>query len=554
MSYSQRVISMDGTNAMDMQSLHSEDTRADPGCSNLNARRIRAFMEIDNAQYSRFHWKVALIAGIGFFTDAYNLFAIGIASVMLGYVYGGEVLITPNSSSCHHNSIKDTNHELAKNLDLSLKIAAPLGTFFGPVFFGWLADMMGRKRMYGIELMIIVIGSFGQAVSSGGQGINIFAVLIVWRVIMGFGIGGDYPSSAVIASEFAPRAFRGRLMTAVFASQGFGQLCATVVAIVVTAAYKDSLRQNNNTNFEPLTVMWRILIGLGCVPGTIALFFRLTIPETPRFTMDIERNIDQAIQDIDKFLKTGTFKIDPDARIERVNAPRASFRDFKAYFSDRENFRVLFGCSYCWFVLDVAFYGLGLNSPVLLGDLFSVEGKPAYDQLINIAKGNIILVCAGLLPGFALCFLFIDRWGRKRLQYIGFAGSTVLFIIMGKPFSRSLKPFSSDRSQVLGEAFPTRYRSTAHGIAASAGKLGAILAQLAFTKLKDRGGKNKAISHILEVYALFTLTGCAATWLIQETKDLSLEELSNEDQDNFIKGRHSDHSLRYTYESNGHAL
>lgn len=48
----------------------------------------------------------------------------------------------------------------------------------------------------------------------------------------------------------------------------------------------------------------------------------------------------------------------------------------------------------------------------------------------------------------------------------------------------------------LGEAFPTRYRSTAHGIAASAGKLGAILAQLAFTKLKDRGGKNKAISHM----------------------------------------------------------
>lgn len=112
--------------------------------------------------------------------------------------------------------------------------------------------------------------------------------------------------------------------------------------------------------------MWRILIGLGCVPGTIALFFRLTIPETPRFTMDIERNIDQAIQDIDKFLKTGTFKIDPDARIERVNAPRASFRDFKAYFSDRENFRVLFGCSYCWFVLDVSQNNLLVNHAALI--------------------------------------------------------------------------------------------------------------------------------------------------------------------------------------------
>lgn len=100
--------------------------------------------------------------------------------------------------------------------------------------------------------------------------------------------------------------------------------------------------------------MWRILIGIGCVPGVIALFFRLTIPETPRFTMDIERNINQAEQDIDNFLRTGTFVVDPDARIERVQARKASWSDFKKYFSNLENLRVLVGCAYCWFALDVS--------------------------------------------------------------------------------------------------------------------------------------------------------------------------------------------------------
>ena len=52
---------------------------------------------------------------------------------------------------------------------------------------------------------------------------NVINVLIVWRVIMGIGIGGDYPLSAVISSEFSSTRIRGRLMTAVFANQGWGQ-------------------------------------------------------------------------------------------------------------------------------------------------------------------------------------------------------------------------------------------------------------------------------------------------------------------------------------------
>ena len=70
--------------------------------------------------------------------------------------------------------------------------------------------------------MIIITATFAQALTGSGPGVNIVGVLVVWRFIMGVGVGGDYPLSAVIASEFASTRFRGRLMTAVFTAQGWG--------------------------------------------------------------------------------------------------------------------------------------------------------------------------------------------------------------------------------------------------------------------------------------------------------------------------------------------
>ena len=70
--------------------------------------------------------------------------------------------------------------------------------------------------------------------------------------------------------------------------------------------------------------------------------------------MDIERNIMQASQDVDNFLTNGTFVVDPDAVVQRVVAPKATTRDFYDHFSKRENFKMLFGCAWSWFALDVS--------------------------------------------------------------------------------------------------------------------------------------------------------------------------------------------------------
>jgi PHS family inorganic phosphate transporter-like MFS transporter len=179
---------------------------------------------------------------------------------------------------------------------------------------------------------------------------------------------------------------------------------------------------------------WRLLIGLGAVPGGIALYFRLTLPETPRFTMDIERNIKQASSDVDAFLTTGQYVEEEHSGNTKVNAPVASRRDFIAHFSKIENAKVLFGTAWSWFALDVAFYGLGLNSSIILAAIG--YGAPAngytgtasakrYDTLRNLSIGNIILSIAGLIPGYWVTFLFIDSWGRKPIQLMGFIMLTI---------------------------------------------------------------------------------------------------------------------------------
>ncbi|KAJ7182202.1 phosphate transporter [Mycena crocata] len=510
----------------------------------LDERRRAALAEVDNAKFSLFHAKVCLVAGVGFFTDAYDIFAINIASTMLGYVYG-------------------KNQKLNSQQDLGVKVATPVGTLCGQLLLGWLADLVGRKKMYGIELMIIIIATFAQALSGGAHAVSIIGILCVWRFIMGVGIGGDYPLSATISSEFAATRIRGRMMTAVFASQGWGNFAAVLVAFIITAAYKNAILNDPGvTQLNHVDYMWRLLIGLGCVPGVIALYFRLTIPETPRFTMDIERNVQQAADDIQNVLTTGRFNEDPDAVVQRADAPRASWADFGRHFGKWENMKVLIGTSYSWFALDIAFYGLGLNTSIILtaigfGTPPTKGTRGVYDNLHNICVGNLIISVAGLIPGYWVSFLFIDSWGRKPIQLMGFIILTILFITMGFAYDKMLETTSGKNAFVFlycltnffqnfgpntttfvipGEVFPTRYRSTAHGISAASGKLGAIVAQVGFSQLVNIGGTNKFVKHILEILAFFMLTGVLSTLLLPETKRQTLEELSNENQEGFVRG------------------
>src|SRR5208282_5129396 len=98
--------------------------------------------------------------------------------------------------------------------------------------------------MYGIELIIIIFSTLALSVAGEGPALNIIGVMIFWRVILGTGIGGDYPLSSIITSEFATVKWRGAMMAAVFANQGWGQFTCALVSFLTTIGFKNSLQTN----------------------------------------------------------------------------------------------------------------------------------------------------------------------------------------------------------------------------------------------------------------------------------------------------------------------
>ena len=135
-----------------------------------NERRRLALAEIDKAPFGWYHVRTCIVAGVGFFTDSYDIFAVSLLTTMLGIVYFN-----------HSKGV------MPANSDTAIKVATSAGTVVGQFGFGALADWVGRKRMYGIELIIIIIGTLGQSLSGPGLSTDIVGVIIFWRVIMGVG-------------------------------------------------------------------------------------------------------------------------------------------------------------------------------------------------------------------------------------------------------------------------------------------------------------------------------------------------------------------------------
>jgi MFS transporter, PHS family, inorganic phosphate transporter len=152
--------------------------------TDLNERRRLALAEVDAAPFGWYHVRACVVAGVGFFTDSYDIFVVSMLTIMLGIVYYPGKGKMPTSS------------------DNAIKLSTSAGTVVGQLGFGMLADIVGRKRMYGLELIVIIFATLAQALTSSSPSCSIIGLIIFWRVLMGVGIGGDYPLSSIITSEY----------------------------------------------------------------------------------------------------------------------------------------------------------------------------------------------------------------------------------------------------------------------------------------------------------------------------------------------------------------
>src|SRR5881227_2863486 len=213
---------------------------------------------LDNSSLSGFHLKAMLTSGMGFFTDAYDLFIIGVVLAILTPIW----------------SLNKFEISLIGSTSL---IAAALGS----ILFGRLADYVGRRSIYGFTLIVLAAGAIASSLSP-----NVIWLLI-FRFILGLGIGGDYPLSATLMSEYANRRDRGKLITMVFSMQGLGLIVGPLVAIILLAS---------GINHD---LTWRIMLGLGAVPALGTFYLRRQIAETPRFALAMQGDVAGAACTVD---------------------------------------------------------------------------------------------------------------------------------------------------------------------------------------------------------------------------------------------------------------
>ncbi|CAK9171197.1 unnamed protein product [Ilex paraguariensis] len=477
--------------------------------------------KLDDARTQLFHFKAIVIAGMGFLTDAYDLFCISLVTKLLGRIY-------------YHVDGSSKPGSLPPNVAAAVNVVPLCGTLAGQLFFGWLGDKMGRKRVYGITLMLMMFCYIASGLSFGSSPRAVKVTLCFFRFWLGFGIGGDYPLSATIMAAYSNKKTRGAFVAAVFAMQGVGILLGGVVALTVSSIFRAkfdappySVDPLGSTPAEA-DYVWRIILMLGAVPAALTYYWRMKLPETARYTALVAKNATKASEDMSKVLN-----VEIQAEKEKP--------------------------------LDIKSNSFGQN--LFQKDIFSAIGwlpkaptMSALDELYKIARAQSILAFCGTFLGYWFTVFLIDRIGRFSIQLLGFFFMTVFMFALAIPYNHWIQKGNhagflvmygltfffanfgpnSTTFVVPAEVFPARLRSTCHGISAAAGKAGAIVGAFGFLYAAQNQDKSKAdpgypagigMRYALMVLGVINVLGLCCTFLVPETKGKSLEEMSRENEE-----------------------
>jgi MFS transporter, PHS family, inorganic phosphate transporter len=430
-----------------------------------------------------------MVAGMGFLTDAYDLFVIGVVSTLV-------------KQDWHLDSAR-----------LATLNATMLGAaFLGALLFGWLADRVGRKRVYWLVATIMVTAAVCSALAPT------FWVLIVFRFLLGLGVGGNYPISAVLMTEYANRQDRGRLVSLVFSTQALGLILGPLIALAF-------LGTGTSTD-----VTWRILLAIGAVPAAGMVFLRHKLPESPRYEAHARARLQAGARQ-----QAGARRGVPAQRPEPGDALRRQRRaeGLRAFLASRPLLVMLAGTAGCWFLLDYAYYGNTISTPQIISLI-----SPHSSTMTTIAIQLAIFTVAAL-PGYALAIARIDRVGHRRLQLIGFGVMALCFAVIGlvpgmttvvAPFlvvygiSYFFTEFGPNVTTFVlpGEVFPVSVRATGHGISAGIGKFGAFIGVFLFPVLQTSLG----LRGTLLLTAAVAVLGGLLTLVLPEPAGQRLDDVS----------------------------
>lgn len=428
----------------------------------------------------RFHYKLLLVTGLGWLFDSMDTGLIAFILPVLAKEWG----LAPGQMG------------LIGSIGL-------IGMALGAVISGTVADRIGRKKVFTITVLLYSIASAFCALSWNYQS------LLVFRFLVGFGLGGELPVAATLVSEYAPSRVRGRFIVLLESFWGLGWIAAACIAYFFIPVYG-----------------WRMAFLIGALPALYVCLIRLHMPESVRYLLTRGR-VDEARQivlSLEEQLHVPSALFTGETEPVPVVA-KASFRElWKKPFMSRTIMLWL-----VWFGINFSYYGIFMWLPSLV-----------FQQGFTVVKTfeYVLIMTLAQLPGYYCAAWLVDKIGRKYTlsafllfsgvasYFFGHASTAATLMMWGSVMSF----FNLGAWGVLytytPEQYPTAIRALGSGWAAGFGRFGGMAAPMMVGALLAR---SFGFASVFYMFALvFAAVAVIVLSLGVESKQKDLESLSDE--------------------------
>lgn len=198
---------------------------------------------------------------------------------------------------------------------------------------------------------------------------------------------------AVITSEFAPKKRRGTFLAILDSLSAWAVLFQALITLIALVSFKSAIQADQSH----LDYVWRITLGFAAIPPLIGLYLRRNMCESPRYTIDIDFDHDRAECDVECFMNPHLTKT---ALLIKMGENKPTAKEFLSFLAHKEQIKLLLGICVPRFAINVAFYGVNLNSKIFLQVLGFGDSQDAYTNVFNGTVGQIFVVLLGLFPGY----------------------------------------------------------------------------------------------------------------------------------------------------------
>ena len=436
---------------------------------------------LERIPVGRFHYELLIITGLGWMFDSMDT---GIIAFVLPTLAKAWSL---------------TTQEMGLIGSMGL-----VGMAVGAIFAGELADRFGRKRMFMATLVLYSVATGLCSVAWS------FSSLLVFRFLVGFGLGGQLPVAVTLVTEYAPPAVRGRFIVLLESFWGVGWLLAALISYFVIPAFG-----------------WHAAFLLGALPALYVFHIFRWIPESVRYLLNKGRTAEaeaivRRIEDSCGMSAPVSAVSEAEAE-EETAVVKSSFRELLTPAFIKRT--LMLWC--LWFGIVYSYYGIFTWLPSLMV-------THGFTQIKSFEY--VILMTVAQLPGYIAAAYCVERLGRKATlvgfliscavcaYFFGQGGSTAAVLAWGCGMSFFNLGAWGVVYSYTPELYPTSIRAMGSGWAAAIGRVGGILAPTLVGILLARQGD------FSDIFLMFTGVMVGAALIVAvlgpETKGLRLDEIS----------------------------